>query len=128
VLGPDDPRQVGGRYRSGYWGREYEVLAFPEFDDWRGRAITVRWEECCVSQWRSRLWEPAAPYPVHCSAALRAHFRDHPRVTLRAQMGLRAGDEERRTNRERGVRLPAGSIKARSAGTYPTFRRARGSR
>ena len=21
-----------------------------------------------------------APYPVHCSAALRAHFRDHPRM------------------------------------------------
>src|SRR6266700_2394668 len=66
------------------------------------------------------------PYPVHCSAALRAHSRDHPRVTLRAQMGLRARDEDRRTNRDGGVRLPAVSIKARSAGTYPTFRRARG--
>jgi hypothetical protein len=56
VLGPDDPRRVGGRYRCGYWGREYTVLAFPEFDDWRGRSITVRWEEPCE-------WHPAALRP-----------------------------------------------------------------
>lgn len=34
-IGPDDPRQVGGRYWDGYWGEEYEVLAFHDFDDWR---------------------------------------------------------------------------------------------
>ena len=31
-----------------------------------------------------------------------------------------------RTNRERGLRPAVGHVKARSAGTYPTFRSARG--
>ena len=53
---PDDPRRVGGRYRDGYWGHEYTVVAFHDFDDWRGRSITVRWEEPCV-------WHP--PPCVH---------------------------------------------------------------
>ncbi len=48
MIGPDDPRRVGGRYWSGYWGEEYEVIAFPVFDDWRGRSITVRRREYCV--------------------------------------------------------------------------------
>ncbi len=43
-IGPNDPRKVGGRYWSGYWGEEYEVIAEPVFDDWRGRSITVRWQ------------------------------------------------------------------------------------
>ena len=41
-IAPDDPRQVGGRYRDGYWGHECTVLAFHDFKDWRGRSITVR--------------------------------------------------------------------------------------
>jgi hypothetical protein len=57
-IGPDDPRQVGGRYKDGYWGHEYTVLAFHDFDDWRGRSITVRWEEPCV-------WHPAPCVHVH---------------------------------------------------------------
>ncbi len=48
MLGADDPRRVGGRYRSGYWGQEYEVLAFHDFPDWRGRSIAVRWQEPCA--------------------------------------------------------------------------------
>ncbi len=47
-IGPDDPRRVGGRYRCGYWGNEYTVLAFHERDDWRGRSITVCWVEHCT--------------------------------------------------------------------------------
>jgi hypothetical protein len=49
---PDDPRRVGGRYKDGYWGHEYMVIAIHTFDDWRGRSITVRWEEPCV-------WHPS---------------------------------------------------------------------
>ena len=55
---PDDPRQVGGRYWCGYWGHEYGVLAFHDFDDWRSRSITVRWEEPCV-------WHPQPCVLVH---------------------------------------------------------------
>ena len=40
-IGPDNPRRVGGRYWDGYWHREYTVLAIVDFDDWRGRLITV---------------------------------------------------------------------------------------
>jgi len=58
VLGSDDPRRVGGWYRYGYWGYEYTVLAFPEFDDWRGRSITVRWEEPYT-------WHPPPCVHVH---------------------------------------------------------------
>ena len=67
MLSPDDPRQVGGRYRCGYWGREYEVLAVPEFDDWRGRSITVRWEEPCA-------WHP--PPCVHVYTVTHNTARD----------------------------------------------------
>src|SRR5919199_3695574 len=45
---PEDPRRVGGRYRDGYWGHEYTVVAIHDFDDWRGRSISVRWEEPCA--------------------------------------------------------------------------------
>ena len=57
-IGPDDPRQVGGRYKDGYWGHEYMVIAIHTFDDWRGRSITVRWEEPCV-------WHPPPCVHVH---------------------------------------------------------------
>lgn len=36
------PRQVGGRYRSGYWGDDYAVLAVrTDRDDWMRWSITV---------------------------------------------------------------------------------------
>jgi hypothetical protein len=47
-LGPDDPRRVGGWYWDEYWQRDYVVLAIVDFDDWRGRSITVRYDEPCV--------------------------------------------------------------------------------
>ena len=28
---PDDPRQIGGQYRDGYWGHEYTVIAIHTF-------------------------------------------------------------------------------------------------
>jgi hypothetical protein len=64
---PDDPRQVGGRYWCGYWGHEYTVIAIHDFDDWRGRSITVRWEEPCV-------WHP--PPCVHAHTVTHSTPRD----------------------------------------------------
>jgi hypothetical protein len=38
------PREVGGRYRSGYWGDEYEVVAIDRnpATTWMAWSITVR--------------------------------------------------------------------------------------
>lgn len=39
------PRQVGGRYRSGYYGMRYEVLAVHRNVPVWGWAMTVRWAD-----------------------------------------------------------------------------------
>lgn len=40
-----DPRVVGGRYLSGYWGQEYVVTGIERHDDWRGVSFTVVWAD-----------------------------------------------------------------------------------
>ncbi len=59
MIGPDDPRRVGGRYWSGYWGEEYEVLSFHTVEDWRERSITVRWQK-----------QPCALHPPPCGFSI----------------------------------------------------------
>ena len=40
------PQQVGGRYYSGYWGLEYEVLAIDDKpDSWGAWEMDVRWDD-----------------------------------------------------------------------------------
>jgi hypothetical protein len=47
-IAPDDPRQIGGQCRDGYWDHEYTVIVVHTFDNWRDRSIRVRQEELCV--------------------------------------------------------------------------------
>ena len=48
----DDPRKVGGRYYSGYWGQEYDVTAMREHNG---------------SQWFTCAWADGTT-TTHCTA------------------------------------------------------------
>lgn len=45
MLTQSDPRVVGGTYRSGYWGEQYEVLAITHGHPVWGTQWTVRWAD-----------------------------------------------------------------------------------
>lgn len=49
------PQRVGGRYRSAYWGEEYEVLEINRNTD-VGWQMTVRWDDGRVTM-HCTAWE-----------------------------------------------------------------------
>ncbi len=63
------PQQVGGRYRSGYWGKEYTVESIARDERGAPKSMTIRWEDGDVTThqtaWDRRhdkvLQQPAAP-------------------------------------------------------------------